>query len=146
MMYKERGKMFVVIRTKYNAEKGRGDQIKVCGFKSENILNIKFDDDLIQEQLIKAEVTDAERTEFKEWFEVTKKERSKVHLIKKNNSALFWVGSATKDINEELSDDQAQNIYREIKILKNKLRNLGHKEKRIQKAESEVKGEEQGIT
>lgn len=131
MMYKERGKMFVAIRTKYNSKKGRGDQTKVCSFKSENILNITFEDALIQDQLIAAEVTNNEKQEFKEWFESAKSECYKINNIKMNEKALVCIDTVTNFINEELSDISAQDMYNKIKSLKNKLRELGYKEKRI---------------
>lgn len=131
MMYKERGKMFVVIRTVYNPKKGRGDQFKVCSFKVDNIVSIDVNDALIQDQLIKANVTESEATEFEEWFTVTKNEHMKIYNIRKNNVALENIKHSVENINEEIIEEQAQFIYSEIKLLKNKLRELGHKEKRI---------------
>lgn len=129
-MYKERGKMYVVIRTVYCSEKKRGVQEQVCSFKIENIVIINFEDDLIQDQLNKANATESEIAEFKEWFDVTKAEHMKEHNSRKNDTALSFVKYAKSDINEEITEEQAQAIYAEIKELKNKLRELGHKEKR----------------
>lgn len=130
MMYRQRGKMFNVIRTTYNPEKGRGEQKIVCSFKAADIATLEFSNSHIQDQISKNELNCEEVEEFKKWFESTKEGVQKELNKKENENVCFWLKTGRDKINDEITEELADNIYIELKRIKNKLRELGYKEKR----------------
>lgn len=134
MMYRQRGKMFNVIRTTYNPEKGRGEQKIVCSFKADDISYLRFSDKIIQDQISKNNINSEDLEEFKNWFESTKEGVQKEKKVESNEKVCFWLETGRKHINNEMTEELADNIYIEMKRIKNKLRELGYKEKRSLKS------------
>jgi len=138
MLFRERGKKVYVIRTVYNKDKGRGEQVTVCKIVAASIPHLSVADDEIKDQLVAAEATPDEIAELRDWLEVTQKGKKESSDKVKTEVTLLHLTTvrnnlSDSDIAAHINEDLADKLFVEMRLIRDALRNAGHKEKRAKK-------------
>lgn len=138
MIFRARGKKTYVIRTVYSKEKGRGEQVTVCKIVTNDIEFLSIHSEEIESQLVESKATEEEISEIKGWLDATQKYLLRESCQNRAGMSLNFLKSVNRSLNEKdimnfITEDMADDIFAEMKLIRDHLREAGHKEKRAKK-------------
>lgn len=138
MIFRERNKKIHVIKTVYSAERGRGEQKTMCRFdKVVWHFDLTFNDHLINEMRQNG-ADDADIEEVKAYITKISDEQKIQRSIEAVQHINSRMKSTLSDLNSDVivsrfSQSDADDLFSEMKKIRDRLREIGFVEKRAKK-------------